>query len=147
MYRSDSARPINTIALKSYYMNGGFADAFANMLKSNVNLSCLVLRNTRLSDDNFIKLGLNLPYHLKKLDISKNPELTMKSYQNVFKHLLDYRIKLTHMSFDGNEIGDEVCKELCTFVTKMGTLAVLNVSKCSISDVGAGYIAKLLESK
>jgi hypothetical protein len=106
VYKTDSARPINTIALKSYYINGGFADAFANMLKSNANLSCLVLKNTRLSDENLLKLAHNFPIHLKKLDLSKNPELTIKSYTFMFRHLLDLKVKMTHMSFDGNEFGD-----------------------------------------
>jgi Leucine Rich repeat len=65
----------------------------------------------------------------------------------MFKHMLDYRVKLTHLSLDGNEIGDEICKELCIFITKMGSLSVLNISKCAITCLGAKEIAKVLDNK
>ncbi len=49
----DFAKPINTLALKSYYMNDGFAEAFSSNLKLNNNLNALILKNINLNDNNF----------------------------------------------------------------------------------------------
>lgn len=51
------------------------------------------------------------------------------------------------MSLDGNEVGDEVIKELCQLVTKLGSIEVLNLSKCAITCEGACQIANILENR
>lgn len=51
--------------------------------------------------------GIN--QNLKKLDISKNADLTLKSYQMLSRVIIDKKIKLTHLNLDGNEIGDQGC--------------------------------------
>jgi Leucine-rich repeat (LRR) protein len=54
--------------------------------------------------------------------------------------------ELTHLILEGNEIGDESCRIICQLCTKLHYhLAVLNLSKCSITDVGAEYVANLLK--
>lgn len=119
---NDSGRPANTLALKSYYLNPGYADAFAKNLKSNGSLTCLILRNTKLTDETFGKIAHNFPHHLKKLDISENPNLTLASYKLMCHMLTERKAKLTHMSFDKNEFGDQSCQEICTFLIKMGSI-------------------------
>jgi Ran GTPase-activating protein (RanGAP) involved in mRNA processing and transport len=84
---------------------------------------------------------------LKKLDISNNPQITIKGYRIMMKFMLERKIKLTHLSLDGNEIGDQVCQELCGFLSKMGAIQMLNLSKCAITDYGAQYLANLLENR
>lgn len=44
--------------------------------------------------------------HLKKLDISKNPSLTIKSYRILWNTLLEMRSRLTHLNLEDNLIGD-----------------------------------------
>ncbi len=83
---------------------------------------------------------------LKKLDISRNPTLTIKSYSALFKHFKQIRSKLTHLNLENNEIGDEVCKELCDLILEVGAIQVLNLSKCNITDVGAYHIAEILDT-
>jgi hypothetical protein len=55
----------------------------------------------------------NLPPLLKKLDISKNPQLSAKSYKELSTTLIRVKSKITHLNFEGNEFGDEVTSELC----------------------------------
>ena len=54
---------------------------------------------------------------------------------------------LTHMILEGNEFGDECCKVVCDMLIKLGTVVVLNLSKCSITDIGAESISKLVRSR
>ena len=54
---------------------------------------------------------------------------------------------ITHLMFEGNLFGDETCKLMCDMIPQLGYVLVLNISKCSITDVGAEYIAELLKVK
>jgi hypothetical protein len=82
-------------------------------LKINRNLERLTLHNTKLNDQSFHHLLENFPWKLKKLDISRNSDLTLKSYKTLFKHFVDTKAKISHINLEGNEIGDDIVKELC----------------------------------
>lgn len=115
-------------------------------MKINRNLERLTLSNTKLNDLSFNHLLDNLPSKLKKLDISRNPLLTIKSYRALFKHFKQIRTRLTHLNLENNKIGDEICKELCEMVLEVLWIQVLNLSKCNITDVGALHIAEILDT-
>ena len=69
------------LGLKSYYISDNFANAFSQNLRLNNGLTSLILCSTNLNDQSFAKLIENLPVKLKKLDISRNPNLTIKAYE------------------------------------------------------------------
>jgi Leucine Rich repeat len=102
--------------------------------------------NTKLNDQTFHHLLDNFPWKLKKLDISKNPNLTIKSYRCLFKHFIDVKANLTHLNFEGNEIGDETCRVLCEMIMDMRTIQALNLSKCEITDLGATFLAEIIDT-
>lgn len=83
---------------------------------------------------------------MKKLDISKNPSLTIKSYKALFKHFVDTRAKITHLNFEGNEIGDDTVKELGEMMMYLRGIQFLNLSKCGITDVGAISLAEVIDT-
>ena len=64
----------------------------------------------------------------------------------LFKHFKQIRSRLTHLNFENNKIGDEVCKELCDMIIEVGAIQVLNLSKCNITDVGAFHLAEILDT-
>jgi len=82
---------------------------------------------------------------LKKLDISKNPHLTAKSYKELTTNLLMFKSKITHLSFEGNEIGDEITSDICKCLTELKNVHVLNLSKCGVTDYGAQAISEMLQ--
>lgn len=59
---------------------------------------------------------MNLPDKLKKLDVSRNPGLSISSYQILGRQILDKYLPIVLLNFEGNEMGDESCKEICSFV-------------------------------
>lgn len=81
---------------------------------------------------------------MKKLDISKNPHLTAKSYKELTSNLLRCKSKITHLSFEGNEIGDEITSDICKCLIELKNVHVLNLSKCGITDYGAQVISEML---
>ena len=89
---------------------------------------------------------MSLPPNLKKLDISLNPSLTNKSYQSLIAKLIEMKTKLTHLSLDGNEVGDFVCMDICGMIETMATLQVINLSKCNITDIGSLHVSGLIEN-
>ena len=99
-----------------------------------------------MNDQSFNYLLDNFPWKLKKLDISRNPTLTIKSYKALFKHFMDTRAKITHVNMEGNEIGDEVVKELCEMMMYLRGIQFLNLSKCAITDVGAISLAEVVDT-
>jgi hypothetical protein len=44
--------------------------------------------------------------HLKKLDISKNPSLSIRSYRILWNTLMEMHCRLTHINLEDNQIGD-----------------------------------------
>ena len=132
--------------LKAININNQFAQAFAENLKVNQHLNYLILQGNKLNDKTFIELIKSFPSQIKKLDISHNPGLTIKSYKMLYSKLSTILPELSHLILEGNEIGDESCRIICQLCTKLyHHLAVLNLSKCSITDVGAEYVANLLK--
>jgi Ran GTPase-activating protein (RanGAP) involved in mRNA processing and transport len=79
-----------------------------------------------------------------KLDISNNPFLTIKSYKDLTTHLIESKSKISHLNFEGNEFGDEICVELCKCISEIRGVQVLNMSKCGITDHGAQALSELL---
>jgi hypothetical protein len=55
----------------------------------------------------------NFPPNLRKLDLSKNPNLGYKSYKELTTTLIRIKSKITHLNFEGNEFGDEITSDLC----------------------------------
>ena len=58
--------------------------------------------------------------------------------------LISIKSEITHLNFEGNEMGDENCKELCLMVAELNTPLVLNRSKCAITDIGGAYLAEMI---
>jgi Ran GTPase-activating protein (RanGAP) involved in mRNA processing and transport len=54
------------------------------------------------------------------------------------------RSRLTHLSLDGNQVGDTVIQEVCSTICHLKTMQVVNFSKCACTDFGAFHIASLL---
>ena len=53
--------------------------------------------------------------------------------------------KLKHLSFEGNEMGDESLRVLTLGVKECYALKSLNLSKNNITDVSAFYLASIIE--
>jgi hypothetical protein len=103
-------------------------------LRFNEGLKSLILSSTNLNDKSFQVLVKSLPATLRKLDLSRNPSLTIKSYQL----LSEANCKIKSYNFEGNSFGDDVCEVVCSMVSDIVTS--LNLSKCSITDYGAVHI-------
>jgi len=101
-----------------------------------------VLSSTNLSDARFQVLAENMPRNLRTIDVSRNPNLTLKSY----RVLADTVSKVKAFNFEGNAMGDEACQVVCDMVIKLSTVTSLNLSKCSITDTGASHLACLISS-
>lgn len=132
------------LGVKSYFINNDFAEAFSENLKVNKSLHSLALSNNKLSDTTFYQILDNMPPNLMRLDISQNPNLSMKSYKMLTAHLMKVKSKISHLNFEGNEFGDEICSEICKCIIELKTVHVLNMSKCGITDYGANHISELL---
>ncbi len=89
----------------------------------------------------------NLPESLRRIDISYNPNITIKSYRHLCQTLLEMRLRITHLSLDSNIIGDQVCQEICTMICSLKSLQVVNLSKCAITCMGALSVASLLTNR
>jgi Ran GTPase-activating protein (RanGAP) involved in mRNA processing and transport len=105
-----------------------------------------VLKSTNLTDSTFQKIIETLPQKLKKLDISYNPNLSLKSYLLLGQILTGLGVQLTSLNIEGNEIGDQACQEVCSIFHKDSSLQTLNMSKCLITDGGVIYLAELLKN-
>ena len=81
---------------------------------------------------------------MKKLDISKNPQLSAKSYKELTATLIKVKSKISHLNFEGNEFGDDVTTDICKCLIDIKNVQVLNLSKCGITDYGAQAISDLL---
>ena len=44
-------------------------------------------------------------------------------------------------------MGDEACREICEGIINSGSVKVLNISKNNITDIGAQYIAEILNNQ
>jgi len=91
-----------TYKLKSFYINKNYANAFSQNLKSNIHLKELKLTRNQLNDDSFLKILQNLPFSIKKLDVSYNTSLTAKSYSQVQNVLESEDYALEVLSLEGN---------------------------------------------
>jgi hypothetical protein len=89
----------------------------------------------------------NIPPTVKKFDISRNPSLTIKSYELMEELLVKRKFPVTQLILEGNEFGDEGCRVICNIVLKMKSITILNLSKNSITCAGADYLAVLLRRK
>ncbi|CDW87404.1 UNKNOWN [Stylonychia lemnae] len=130
--------------LKSFHVNLNFAKAFSENLKSNSKLTSLTLIRTNLNDQSFSCLMTNLPLKLQKLDVSGNSQLTVKSYSILKQFLCDNKRVISNLNFEGNLMGDECCKEICSGIVQSLHLKILNLSKNNLTDVGAQYISEVL---
>lgn len=133
-----------SIGLNSYNVTDQLAEAISQNLKSNYHLNALILKRTNLNDQSFKYILANIPQSLRKLDLSNNPSLSHKSYQDLGTVLKKQNIRLTHINLDGNLVGDTVCMELCETIKCLKALEVLNLSKCNITDISTEQIASLL---
>ncbi len=88
-----------------------------------------------------------MPVTVRKLDISKNPQLSSKSYQLLSDTLLKQKMTISHLSFEGNDMGDESCRVVCDMITRIGSVVILNLSKCNITCAGAEHVAILLRRR
>jgi hypothetical protein len=57
-----------------------------------------------------------MPPTVKKFDLSRNPGLTIKSYQLMLDVLVKKKFPVTHLVMEGNECGDEGCRIICELV-------------------------------
>lgn len=70
---------------------------------------------------------MNFPQNLQRLDISNNPNLTIKSYKSIGDILQESKKqKLSYLNFEGNQMGDEACKLVCEGIMASGLVKVLN---------------------
>jgi hypothetical protein len=78
-----------------------FAEAFSVNLRYNSYLEHIIMHNNNLNDTSFSLLISYLPGTVRKLEISKNPGLTPKSYQLLSEVVVKQRMSISHMCFDG----------------------------------------------
>ena len=88
-----------------------------------------------------------MPPTVKKFDLSRNPSLTIKSYELMEEILVKKKFPVTQLILEGNEFGDEGCRVVCNLVLKLKTITILNLSKNSITCAGAEHLALLLRRK
>lgn len=77
--------------------------------------------------------------------MSENPGLTVKSYKLLSDVVIDGYIKLTHINFEGNSMGDISLGHICDMVNYVCSVTVLNVSKNNLTCAGALHLAKIIE--
>lgn len=54
---------------------------------------------------------------------------------------------VSHLSFDGNDMGDESCRIICELVARIGSVVILNLSKNCITCAGAEHVATLMRRR
>jgi hypothetical protein len=121
-----------------YNLNGvtitnDFAEAFAVNLKYNSHLDIIVLSDNNLNDYSFEMMLKYLPSSVRKFNLSRNPGLTVKSYNLMLDILVKKKFPLTHLIMEGNKCGDEGCRIICELVLNMKSIVILNLSKNSIT--------------
>ncbi len=85
-------------------------------LKYNTNLTQLVLKRSGLTDLTLGKMVENFAPGLKRLDLSMNPALTLKSYKKIEEVLIEKKVALTHINMEGNGFGDASLETLCKMI-------------------------------
>lgn len=129
---------VTEINLKQQPLRDPYAEAFANALNRAKFVDSLVLTSAGLSDKSAISILNKMNKETVKLvDISYNPNLTEKSYDVLCKTLMAEGIVLERLELEGNMIGDNILKKLCSAIVCNPVFKFLNVSKCGISDKGA----------
>jgi len=82
---------------------------------------------------------------IRHLDISNNPQLTRRFYDELSLILAEPGNLLERVELEGNNIGDRQLHELVTAMTAAKQIVYLNVSKNKISDAGARDLAMLIQ--
>jgi hypothetical protein len=54
---------------------------------------------------------------------------------------------ISHLNFEGQEIGDESCRIICDLVSKIGSVVIINLCKNNITCIGAEYISSLVRRR
>ena len=133
--------------LNGVTINNAFAEAFSVNLKYNNYLDIIVLNNNNLNDYSFEMMLKYLPSTVRKFNLTRNPGLTVKSYNLMLDVFVKKKFSLSHLILEGNECGDECCRVICDIVLKTKSIVILNLSKNSITCQGAEYLAVLLRRK
>ena len=78
-----SAKPIKSLekcALKSFYINGPFANALSETVGNNEILKTLQLSWNSLNDSSLNKIVSKVPSSIREIDISGNKAISIKGY-------------------------------------------------------------------
>ena len=122
------------------------AGAIANSIQRAKYVNKLILKNVGLKDDQAIQIIRNMDRTLvRHLDISYNPLLTNKFYDELNEILADPVSNLERVELEGNMVGDLIIHEMVQAMIKTKKIKFLNVSKNEITDTGARDLALLIQ--
>ena len=125
-----------------------FANAcpFANALNRAKYVNFLNLRNTSLKDEQAIEIIDKMDKAvLTHLDLSENPLLTKKFYEQLIDMINENVCNLQRLEIEANKIDKIALKNLCEALSKLKSFQMLNVSNCNINDRDAKVIASMIK--
>ena len=73
--------------------------------------------------------------------------ITSKSYQLLSEIVLKKRMTLSHLNFEGQDMGDDSCHIICELLQKIVSVIIINLSKNNISCIGAEYISQVIRRR
>ena len=73
--------------------------------------------------------------------------ITSKSYQLLSEIVVKNRMTLSHLNFEGQDMGDDSCHIICELIQKIGSVIIINLSKNNISCIGAEYISQMIRRR
>ena len=56
-------------------------------------------------------------------------------------------MSISHLNFEGQDMGDESCRIICDLLGKVGSVLILNLCKNNITCLGAEYLSTVLRRR
>lgn len=133
------------INLSSFYLRESYVEAFSKGLNLSKNVQKLNLSRNQLTTNRLIKIILKVPYTLRELNISNNPNLNIEAFKTLGETLLEnHKYKLEKLILEGCHINDQGAAVICKASEYNTNLKFLDLSRNDIKENGAKDIANLI---
>ena len=120
---------VNEIDANEIQMTDAHAKALAGSVGRAKYVNKLILKNVGLRDDQAIDIIKNMDKQVvNHLDISYNPLLTKKFYNELNEILCDPTSGLERVELEGNNIGDQILHDMVQAMVTAKNIVYLNVS-------------------
>jgi len=139
-------QPVNSIDASQTKITDEHAKAISQSLDRAKYVNKLILRNVGLRDDQGISIIRAMDKQVvRHLDVSYNPLLTKKFYDELNLYLADESCHLERVEIEGNNIGDRVLHDMVQAMITSKKIVYFNVNRNKIEDAGARDLAILIQ--